>query len=1745
MSKYFSLMLAFALVFSLIPSSIFAEDSNLEDDNTIGTEEDNLTEESTDSEDSVPDDGGSNEDTTPSEVESNIEGEVNNEDEETSNNEGESGKKEGKPSRVTDVIYEDGFHVDVSVASALAKHSYVPNFTLELWTTDDDKISSAQAKPNNYNEEDSEYNLVLEHPGYSPDDEFAILLRDADGVVSHIDFTNTEILDEEEGEVEISQYELTNGTHFIYTVEQLNYLESEALEYEEEEGVDFDRPETIRGSEGHPVQSSLEFNEGLLALHVSDGSGNSASNSDLEITLENRQGSFEATTNGSGYVFLDRSDLTSVFMVEPVGNGLAGEEFIDQDIMTDTEHPTIPVHMLDFEFAVTEETSHIAGEIDFSVETNSNLDLTTSWTSFTVVLEDSEGEQMTRVVNHEDTVIGGVVDDTYGVSVQENDYANVSLSSNSVTVTDGEASLSAVVDPEYILEVHDAGDDYNFSVINVSDISDDEYTGTSKNSFGVKPGDSYMVEDNNTGQIHSVNINPESKVTTLILSEGVSYGGTATTPHTGDTFMYLISFFAFSLVLLGVSAISIYRKKRILLNKNAVVSSLLVFVLVAPLLIPYDGQVQASGVTIGGTPGQSGTGSVSSPLNVFQLSEYIQLASFSFQPPENEYFLNEESTNKQLEKTRGLQPNFSIYIAPSKNSYDVAMRSGSNFSEYNSSIGRPLDVWGTSPLYATTHTPMYGSNAEFQSRVIGDATSIYIQQKAKSEEERNWFLYFTSKALHNTDPSNPKTRTIADSPNAFGDLLAAEIEGGYSSGNLTLSATEAIALLINGYVDMLEEQNEFVDMGSRYSSTQEYWDQYRERLLLSLAGYDYGSDEFMTEGVTFFTEVVAAIGLQDGGSYLTRDHSFISMVEATDWYLDIQKEARPWNSTIQDLKAEHQHKAVALGGAPSSSDARTGSYAQHGGLPFTFRTIARDGYMTPLKPTTLSTPVSSNYNTNPFGGWSFQSWRDIDTSFFASSVPQVTAKQVVKVLDDNGKQIDEFERDLPGYTTSADRIIEDLQNGDSIQGSYNFPSNGKVYKLLVDDAKFELRDSKDQESLLKSNLTVNNGNSDSSRKVENKSRAWAISWGIDTPPIDDINNYLGGHNSSNNAYKYGNDEDDYSNAELTFTFYTKESDVTTFNPNPVDSEHKVEQWKLSSYTDDMSEGDTSLSAFMVYFLAHTYDDPTLTPSGNIPFALIDPNTSGVDWAYSSNAKTVKGDDSVKNIDAYDIAANFKLSGDLLAVKTNDSISQNKLASWVNGDTLFDGLIGNTTTGQGGDTSTVTKTHTFKYGVDSQNDPFKYSETDTDSYSGDNEIEDFKEIYANFKDNNRDNFSFTDIQWKSDTVVSLYQDSIYNNTTTFNNYIPINTSVVSFSDKEESDDHSYWKTHQDGASLQVNPEVLMAYDDQNGNTNVTFVAGQEMREIDPVHYNKAEFKDVVVTPEITGMSAATDSNARQLASSLGAGGSEVIYKGSATTNSFEVGGELEFKTYALDIGNTALKNTWGNSGYFSSSVNDNFLNEHGSKNSSGKWEVDLTAEGKFSIEGDTYGGEEEVLTATEKDSSNVEHTLEIRGGKLIGVNGSRNLSNLSSDLEEALERMNIVNGEVFNSFERNNGAILTDSFMASVGSSMRGDSSLAVGKGWYNEDSVVLTVREFTTTFDLPSHMYSDKLPMEFDTIPNLNTPMDMSGFFSKGVTGHSYLKLHSGKLEMIFDSGDHDTFGGEYSIDYILPNVSVMDSFGQ
>ena len=92
-------------------------------------------------------------------------------------------------------------------------------------------------------------------------------------------------------------------------------------------------------------------------------------------------------------------------------------------------------------------------------------------------------------------------------------------------------------------------------------------------------------------------------------------------------------------------------------------------------------------------------------------------------------------------------------------------------------------------------------------------------------------------------------------------------------------------------------------------------------------------------------------------------------------------------------------------------------------------------------------------------------------------------------------------------------------------------------------------------------------------------------------------------------------------------------------------------------------------------------------------------------------------------------------------------------------------------------------------------------------------------------------------------------------------------------------------------------------------------------------------------------------AKSLAANLGAGGKAVIYKGASSNISFDVDGTLTSKSYALDIGNTALKNLW-NSGttYDTQKIDDTFLANFGTKGSDGSWTLDAQGTEKLKING---------------------------------------------------------------------------------------------------------------------------------------------------------------------------------------------------
>src|SRR5690606_13708015 len=81
----------------------------------------------------------------------------------------------------------------------------------------------------------------------------------------------------------------------------------------------------------------------------------------------------------------------------------------------------------------------------------------------------------------------------------------------------------------------------------------------------------------------------------------------------------------------------------------------------------------------------------------------------------------------------------------------------------------------------------------------------------------------------------------------------------------------------------------------------------------------------------------------------------------------------------------------------------------------------------------------------------------------------------------------------------------------------------------------------------------------------------------------------------------------------------------------------------------------------------------------------------------------------RSLSPYNTSAKFNLAGDLLAIKDNATVSNNKFASWVNYISLFNNRIGNTSEGSVNGQATVTKNHKFQYGVNSGVDPFRYTE----------------------------------------------------------------------------------------------------------------------------------------------------------------------------------------------------------------------------------------------------------------------------------------------------------------------------------------------------------------------------------------------------------------------------------------------------
>lgn len=1148
-------------------------------------------------------------------------------------------------------------------------------------------------------------------------------------------------------------------------------------------------------------------------------------------------------------------------------------------------------------------------------------------------------------------------------------------------------------------------------------------------------------------------------------------------------------------------------------STTKLMSLLLAVTLIASLfstVAPTSAFAAGSDANVGGTGPASGNATSRTPAGTFQVSDQIAVLQFGFIP--NKVKSNGESVLSASSGVADLEDPFKFefeplmfYMAPSKVSDTLWRKQGSGLISFERGQGVKT-LYGNNPLYPSIQAE--NNREDLMKRTLDYADTA---KERDPNYNTNYFKQIIGDVLYNIDPSNPN-RTLSGEGNdvVIGDALKSMIED-YISKRKDASEFDAKivgTLMFSGYLDLIKSRG--VLIGDEYTAFEQMM-----------------RDKFKKGELIFFAQTVIGISVQDGGNPLNRDYAFMPFHDATDWYLNTRQLARPTDNVLKGLTANKEFEAVSKGGATSAEQGSLSPYKENGNIPFSFRTYARDYYARTLKPVTDSVPISDNSSVNPFGGWGFQPWgyggQDV------ANAPAIDAQLNVTVIDKDGKPTNEiFTVPVIGWSEQSERKLADLSNDTLIQGGMMLEYSGKMFELIPDDnIRFTLVDKKDSENINKSELTKDEKGEDLSISIPSStdSKRWELELGYDTPLPLDLNKYLGGSATSGSSSVENKYEGTgkFSNAQITLFVQAQEAAT---NDEKIESTLEVPQWRLSKYWEDISPAAKNPATFSLQLPIETFRNPSLSPS-SATFKLLNPDLSLTPWAISK-AKLFN-DTPYRSFSPYNTSDKFNLAGDLLAIKDNATVSNNKFASWVNNISLFDNRIGNTSKGSHDGQATVTKDFLFQYGVNSGSDPFRYTED--------------KRVPVGSACSEFGCWTIWGWEPRTANATSNYKTADYDTTVTFQRYIPGDSiAPKTFENASESVNGKYWETNQSADTLNVNPEVLMAYDDQSGNTSVAFVAGDRMREIKPVSYNVAQFINVDVKPTVTGMSVATDSNAKELAKSLNAADKEVLYKGSAVTTNFEVRGQLELKTFALDIGNNAFKNAWNpNSTYSTDSINEAFVSKYATKDeTTGKWKATLNADGKLVIGGKEYGGKQGQVIAEQSDESVTTYVLEVRGGKLIGINGNRNLNSLPTEMKEALTRMHILGDDnIFSTFERSTGAKLSEEIVANLGNAVRGTNDLAIGKGFYNEDSTILIVREYTTTFDLPSYMTVDKVPMEID---GLEVQMDQNQFFSKGATGHTLLQYKVGKAEMVADSSKGD-FGVKKSTQFVVGNASVLDSF--
>jgi hypothetical protein len=438
-----------------------------------------------------------------------------------------------QPKQLTDNsqrMVTDSLHVDIYYPTD--QSTYIPEFTLELWDVKTNtKISFTTGNSQNY--ANGKYSLIFNHPGYKLGDELALLLKQADSLIEELNFNGIH---------------LKPNTHHKFTIDQFTYYEGDNDEQAFQD---------LTATKLNPLQASMVTNSKMIGLSLVSESGTPLKGKEVEIKLQEGKGSFTAQSDSNGIIWLNTDKLTWKFLVSSKGltavNGSNGKAEVElpAEVITNTQKSATILPVI-FKSA---DQSVIESQISVSLSTDANSDLSKAWSEFDLTVTDANGVSSIFPLSLDSTSIQGLADGQYKIDVTNAKYADIKIDSASLSIKGGIGGIKGTIQPKHVLEISKDGKPFSFSVINIQSLADKKYTGTKPQTFAVTPGESFMIKDNDTGNVTTVAIDADSPTTRLILGAGVVFGGSASTPHTGDPIVFFVILAVVSAMGAGVMAL--------------------------------------------------------------------------------------------------------------------------------------------------------------------------------------------------------------------------------------------------------------------------------------------------------------------------------------------------------------------------------------------------------------------------------------------------------------------------------------------------------------------------------------------------------------------------------------------------------------------------------------------------------------------------------------------------------------------------------------------------------------------------------------------------------------------------------------------------------------------------------------------------------------------------------------------------------------------------------------------------------------------------------------------------------------------------------------------------------------------------------------------------------------------------------------------------------------------------------------